>query len=80
MPRRTAWRRDWAWDCSQDTWPVEAAIMEEAIMEARAKAISKDRKQISEALMEVAAMQISEDLMINDRVCSQTRKERKRFD
>ena len=74
MPRRTAWRRDWAWDCSQDTWPVEAAIMEEAIMEARAKAISKDRKQISVDSTEAVAMRISEDLMINDRVYSQTKK------
>ena len=48
-------------------------MMEEAIMEARAKAISKDRKQISVDSTEAVAMRISEDLMINDRVCSQTK-------
>ena len=48
--------------------------MEEAIMEARAKAISKDRKQISVDSTEAVAMRISEDLMINDRVYSQTKK------
>ena len=47
--------------------------MEEATMEARAKAISKDRMQISVDSMEAVAMQISEDSMINDGVCSQTK-------
>ena len=47
-------------------------MMEEAIMEVRAKAISKDRKQISVDSTEAVAMRISEDLMINDRFYTQT--------
>ena len=39
MPLRTAWRRAWAWDCSQDTWLAEATVEEAIIMEETAKAV-----------------------------------------